>query len=128
MTDKSSASVKEFQIYHNPRCSKSRDSLALLEANGVTPEIIRYLDNPPTQDELKTLLRKLGVGIRDILRRNEPAYAALGLDDATMSEEAVLDLVVSHPVLIERPIVVKGDHAVLGRPPQTILQLLKAHS
>ncbi len=128
MTDKRSHGVKEFQIYHNPRCSKSRAALALLEANGVIPEIICYLDTPLSKAGIKNLLRKLAVGIRDILRRNEPAYTELGLNDAALSEDAILNLLVSHPVLLERPIVARGARAVVGRPPETILQLLDVHS
>ena len=128
MTGRRSHSVNEFQIYHNPRCSKSRAALALLEANGVNPEIIRYLDTPLSKPAIKTLLTKLGVEIRDILRRNESAYTELGLHDAAMSGDAILNLLVSHPVLLERPIVVRGDRAVVGRPPETILQLLDGHS
>ncbi len=120
--------MKEFQIYHNPRCSKSRAALTLLKANGVIPEIIRYLDTPLSKADIKTLLRKLGVGIRDILRRNKPAYTEIGLNDEAMSEDAILNLLVSHPVLLERPIVVRGDRAVVGRPPELILQLLDVHS
>lgn len=119
--------MKPIQIYHNPRCSKSRATLALLEENDVNPEIIYYLDNPPTAAELKSLLQKLGLGIRDILRRNEAQYEELGLGDDSLSEEIVFDLVVSHPVLIERPIVVRGERAILGRPPENVLQLLDAH-
>lgn len=116
--------MKPVQIYHNPRCSKSRATLALLEENDVNPEIIYYLDNPPTRTELNNLLRMLGLGIRDILRRSEPDYEALGLGDLTLSEEIVFDLVQKHPILIERPIVVRGNRAILGRPPENVLQLL----
>jgi arsenate reductase len=116
--------MKSIKIYHNPRCSKSRATLALLEENDITPEIIYYLDNPPTPKELNALLRKLGVGLRDILRKQEPAYEELGLGDETLSEAIVFDLVCKHPILLERPIVVSGDHAILGRPPENVLQLL----
>ena len=116
--------MKSIKIYHNPRCSKSRATLALLEENDVTPEIIYYLDNPPTSAELKGLLRKLGLGIREILRKNEAEYEELGLGDETLNEAIIFDLVSKHPGLIERPIVVKGDKAILGRPPENVLQLL----
>lgn len=112
-------------IYHNPRCSKSRATLALLEENEVDPEIVYYLDNPPNPEELKSLLNKLDMKLRDLLRRNEPEYEELGLDDETLDESIVLDLVCKHPKLIERPIVVKGDRAVLGRPPENALQLIE---
>ena len=116
--------MKDIKIYHNPRCSKSRATLALLEENDVNPEIIYYLDNPPDSKALKSLLKKLGLGIRDILRRNEPEFEELGLGDETLSEAIVFDLVIKHPILIERPIVVRGDKAILGRPPENVLQLL----
>jgi len=116
--------VKDIKIYHNPRCSKSRAALALLEENDVNPEIIYYLDNPPSKSELKSLLRKLHLGIRDILRKQEAVYDEVGLGDDVLSEEIIFDLVAKHPILIERPIVVQGDKAILGRPPENVLQLI----
>lgn len=116
--------MKPVKIYHNPSCSKSRATLALLEENDITPEIIYYLDNPPSAEELRDLLRKLGLGIRDILRKQEAEYEELGLGDETLSEEIVFDLACKHPALLERPIVVSGDVAVIGRPPENVLQLL----
>lgn len=118
--------MKTIKIYHNPRCSKSRATLALLEENDITPEIIYYLDKPPSVKELKGLLRKLGLSLQDALRKQEPAYEELGLGDPTLSEDIVFDLVCQHPALIERPIVVSGDRAILGRPPENVLQLLPA--
>ena len=111
-------------IYHNPRCSKSRAALALLEENDISPNINYYLETPPDVDELKGLLNKLGMSLDDILRRNEPEYDELGLDDETLSEAIVFDLVCQHPVLIQRPIVVMGDRAILARPPEKVLELL----
>lgn len=116
--------LKPFTIYHNPRCSKSRATLALLEQNDINPEIVYYLDSPPSRSELKALLKKLGLGIRDILRSGEAVYDELGLSDDSLSEDIIFDLVIKHPVLIERPIVVRGNKAILGRPPENVLQLL----
>lgn len=117
--------MSNISIYHNPRCSKSRAALALLEENDINPEIILYLDNPPTAEELQALLQKLGMGIRDILRRSEPEFEEFGLGDDSLSEEIVFDIVCRHPRLIERPIVVKGDRAIIGRPPENVLQLIE---
>ncbi len=113
------------KIYHNPRCSKSRATLALLEENDVNPEIVYYLDTPPSGEELTELLAKLGIGIKDIIRTSEPEYGELGLDDESLSETIVFDIVCKHPKLIQRPIVVKGEQAILGRPPENILALLE---
>ncbi len=117
--------MQPIRIYHNPNCSKSRATLALLEENDVTPEIVYYLETPPDTDQLKSLLAKLGVGIRDMLRSGEAEYGELGLDDESRSEEILFDIVAKHPRLIERPIVVKGEKALLCRPPEKVLQLLE---
>ena len=117
--------METITLYHNPRCSKSRATLALLEENDINPEIIYYLENPPTAEQLKALLGKLGMELRDILRKGEPEYDELGLGDDNLSEAIVLDLVCKHPRLIQRPIVVRGERAVLGRPPENVLQLLE---
>ncbi|NKB31937.1 MAG: arsenate reductase (glutaredoxin) [Pseudomonadales bacterium] len=116
--------MEPIKIYHNPRCSKSRAALALLEENEVNSEIVYYLEAPPTSDELNDLLKKLGVGIRDIIRTSEPEYGELGLDDDSLSETIVFDIVCKHPKLIQRPIVTKGKQAILGRPPENVLALL----
>ena len=111
-------------IYHNPRCSKSRETLALLEANGVEPEIVLYLDNPPSKAALKTLVKKLGLSsAREMMRTKEDAYKALDLAAET-KEAALIDAMAENPVLIERPIVVNGDRAAIGRPPETVLEIL----
>jgi arsenate reductase len=112
-------------IYHNSRCSKCRSSLALLNENGIEPEIINYLDNPPTQAELQHLLQLLDKSPQDIIRFNEGIAKELGLsakDERTTDDW--LKLMVNNPVLIERPIVVIDDKAVLGRPPENILSIL----
>jgi arsenate reductase (glutaredoxin) len=111
-------------IFHNPRCSKSRRSLELLEARGIKPNIVEYLKQPPSAAELKAILRKLGMRPRDLLRRGEARYAELGLEDRDLSDDALVELMVENPILIERPIVVSGGKAAIGRPPERILEIL----
>lgn len=111
-------------IYHNPRCSKSRQTLALLEENGVEPEVVLYLETPPSASDLKELLSKLGISARDLLRKGEDAYKENGLSDKSLSEDALIQAMTQFPKLIERPIVVKGSKAVLGRPPENVLELI----
>ncbi len=113
------------RIYHNPRCSKSRATLQLLEDHGVDTEVIRYLDTPPDADTLRGLLRRLGIGARELLRRGEAAFRDNGLDDPALDEAALIAAMVKHPILIERPIVVVGEAAVIGRPPERVLELIK---
>lgn len=122
----SDTSVNDITIYHNPRCSKSRQTLQLLEERGIDPSIVLYLENPPTRPELRALLKKLGIGARALLRRGEPEYAERNLDDPTLGEAALVDAMVACPKLIERPIVVRGDRAAIGRPPENVLELLDA--
>lgn len=112
------------QILHNPRCSKSRQTLALLEEKGIEPEIIKYLDTPPSASELKTILAKLGISARDLLRKGEDDYKKLNLKDPELSEQALIDAMVSHPKLIERPIVIHNDKARVGRPPESVLDIV----
>ncbi len=116
--------MADITIYHNPNCSKSRATLALLEENGIKPEIIYYLETPPGIDELKGILKKLGMQLADILRRSEEGFDTLGLDDETLSEEIAFDLLQKHPHLLQRPVVVKGDKAIIGRPPENVLSLI----
>ncbi len=111
-------------IYHNPRCSKSRETLALLEGKGVKPKIVEYLKEPPSAAELKAILKKLGLAPRELMRRKEPPYAALKLDNPKLSDDALVKAMVENPVLIERPIVVNGAKAALGRPPESALKIL----
>ncbi|MBI1373013.1 MAG: arsenate reductase (glutaredoxin) [Phycisphaera sp.] len=111
-------------IYHNPRCTKSRQTLDLLREQGVEPDIVRYLDAPPDADTLRDLLTKLGLAPMDIIRRKEAAFAELRLADKADDPDALIDAMVAHPILIERPIVVKGKRARLGRPPEKVLELL----
>ncbi|MFZ5842723.1 MAG: arsenate reductase (glutaredoxin) [Pseudomonadota bacterium] len=110
-------------IYHNPRCSKSRDSLALLRQHGIEPNVVHYLDTPPDADTLTTLLRQLAIPARQLLRDHEPPYLALGLASVT-DEATVLAAIAQHPVLLQRPIISNGSRAVIGRPPDNLLALL----
>ena len=111
-------------IYHNPRCSKSRETLSLLRDRGVEPDIVEYLKDPPSEEVLSDLLTRLGLEPRALMRRKEAEYAELGLDDPKLSREACIAAMVAHPKLIERPIVVKEGKAALGRPPQSVLEIL----
>ncbi|WP_411831875.1 arsenate reductase (glutaredoxin) [Pseudoxanthomonas mexicana] len=110
--------------YHNPRCSKSREALALLAARGVQPHLVAYLEQPPDTGELRALLALLDLPARALLRTGEPEYAALGLDDAALDEDALIAAMAAHPRLIERPIFVRRGRAVIGRPPERVLDLL----
>lgn len=116
--------MSQYQIYHNPRCSKSRQTLALLEENGIEPEVVLYLDATPDKKNLKAITEKLGISARELLRKGEDAYKALGLKDTSLTEDQLLKAMVENPKLIERPIVIKGDKAVLGRPPENVLALI----
>jgi arsenate reductase len=111
-------------IYHNPRCSKSRQTLDLLRARDVEPQIIEYLQTPPSADELRRILALLGIGPRDLMRKKEAEYKAAGLDDPALDDDALIAAMVAAPILIERPIVVHGGNAVLGRPPENVLDIL----
>jgi len=111
-------------IYHNPRCSKSRQTLQLLTERGVAPRVVNYLDTPPDRAELERILNLLGIEPRELMRRKEDEYAALGLDDPALSRAALIDAMVRHPRLIERPIVIAGKRAVIGRPPEKVLEIL----
>jgi arsenate reductase len=113
-----------FTIYHNPRCSKSRQTLSLLEEHGIEPKIVLYLDNPPSTSQMGALLKKLDLSARDLLRKSEDEYKANQLDNPKLSDKHIIETMVKHPKLIERPIVVKGERAVLGRPPENVLPLL----
>ena len=114
--------VSELVIYHNPRCSKSRATLALLEERGIRPRIVKYLETPPMREEIVGLLERLDMRPGELVRRGEKAFKELGLADA--DDVALLDAMAAHPVLIERPIVDRGDRAVVGRPPENALELL----
>jgi len=111
-------------IYHNPRCSKSRQTLALLEERGIAPRIVQYLETPPDATTLGSLLDALGLEPRDLMRKKEEPYKALGLSDPGKSRDALIAAMVAHPILIERPIVTNGARAALGRPPEDVLAIL----
>lgn len=113
-----------FIIYHNPRCTKSRETLALLQSKGENPVIIEYLKNPPTVSELDGILKKLKLEPQDIIRTKEETYQKLGLKNKSLSRAELIKVLVENPVLIERPIVVKGNKAALGRPPEKVLEIL----
>ncbi|QQN50579.1 arsenate reductase (glutaredoxin) [Stutzerimonas balearica] len=111
-------------LYHNPRCSKSRGALELLQARGMEPTIVRYLDTPPSEAELHALLAKLGLSARQLLRTGEEEYQSLGLADTALTDAQIIAAMARHPRLIERPILIAGDKAVIGRPPERVLELL----
>ena len=111
-------------IYHNPRCGKSRATLKLLEERGIAPEIVEYLKTPPDAATLDELLTKLGLEPRELMRRKEAPYGENGLGDAGLGREALIAAMVANPILIERPIVVSGSKAALGRPPEAVLEIL----
>ena len=110
-------------IWHNPRCSKSRQGLSLLEESGKEAEVVKYLDTPPTADEIKSLLQKLGITARELMRTKEEVYKELGLKDVD-DEEKLIEAMAEHPKLIERPVVIMGEKAVIGRPPEKVLELV----
>ena len=111
-------------IYHNPRCSKSRQTLALLEKRGISPDIVRYLDTPPDTAAIGSLLDMLGLEPRELMRKKEAPYAKLGLADESVARADLIQAMADNPVLIERPIVVSGDKAAIGRPPESVLDIL----
>jgi arsenate reductase len=112
-------------IYHNPKCAKSRATLKLLEARGIEPNIIEYLKTPPSKTELAGLIKLLGIEPRALLRTKEPEYQQAGLANPKLSDSAILQAMIKHPKLMERPIVVAGNKAALGRPPENVLRILK---
>ncbi len=111
-------------IWHNPKCSKSRATLALLEERGIEPEILHYLDQPPLADEIARVLGLLGRGPRELMRAGEDAYKDQGLNDANLSDSALIEAMAATPKLIERPVVINGDKAAVGRPPESVLDIL----
>ncbi len=114
----------QMKIYHNPRCSKSRQTLQRIADAGVEPEVIEYLKSPPTAEELDGVLKKLGLEPRELMRTKETVYKELGLAGKQLSRADAIQVMVEHPVLIERPIVVEGNKAILGRPPENVDELL----
>lgn len=112
------------RLYHNPRCSKSRGALELLRTRGIEPEIVPYLEQPPSLADFNALLAMLGVSPRALLRAGEAEYLQLGLDDPALADAELIAAMIAHPRLIERPIFVHGGRAVIGRPPERVLELL----
>lgn len=112
------------RIYHNPRCGKSRDTLKLLEAQGIQAEIVEYLKTPPTAQELQAILQKLAIKPRDLMRTKEPEYQENGLNDQSLSDAELIEAMVRIPKLIERPIVIANGKAAIGRPPESVLAIL----
>ncbi len=112
------------QIYHNPRCSKSRATLALLQEKGFEPEVIDYLKTPPAVETLEALARALGMTPEQMIRRGEAAFAEAGLDRPGIDDTALFRAIHEHPILLQRPIVVAGDRARIGRPPEAVLEIL----
>jgi arsenate reductase len=112
------------RIFHNPRCSKSRATLALLQEKGIEPEIRLYLENPPDADELRAILKQLGRTPRELIRKGEAEYRELGLADTTLDDHQLISAMVKAPRLIERPIVLANGKAAVGRPPESVLDIL----
>lgn len=112
-------------LYHNPRCSKSRAALALLQAHGIAPQIVAYLEHPPSPGEIAVLLRQLGLtDARSLMRQGEAEYQELDLANPALSQEALIAALAANPRLIERPVFVHGERAIIGRPPEKVLDIL----
>ena len=117
--------MSKLTIMHNPRCSKSREALKIVEENGINAEIVKYLETPPTKEEIKELLKMLDINARDLMRTKEDVYKELHLKDIR-DEEKLIEAMAEHPRLIERPIIIKDGKAIIGRPPSKIVDFLKA--
>lgn len=115
--------MKHATLYHNPRCSKSRQTLQLLRDNDIEPTIVEYLQKPPSKSTLKKIIQQLNITPREIMRKGETVFKALNLDDKTLSDAVLIAAMVDNPILIERPIVVNGDKAAIGRPPEKVLEI-----
>ena len=111
-------------IYHNPKCSKSRETLQILQDNNIEPEIIDYLEDPPTAQKLKKIIALLGVSARDLMRSTEPAYTDADLDDDSLSENDIIEAICEYPALLQRPIVISKNRAIIGRPPARVLEII----
>ena len=117
--------MNNFTIYHNPRCSKSRQTLELMKMNGIEPEVVLYLENPLSAEELTHILNCLSMEPRGLLRKNEDEYKALNLKNTDLHDSEILGTMENNPRLIERPIVVSGGKAIIGRPPENVLKLIE---
>ena len=111
-------------IYHNPNCSKSRETLQILEDRQLTPKIINYLENPPSRQELTSIIEMLGISVRALIRNTEAVYQDAGLDDDSLNDDELLTAICEYPALMQRPVVISGDRAVLGRPPARVLEII----
>jgi len=116
--------MSQVTIFHNPRCSKSRQTLQLLQDNGIDPEVVEYLKAPPTAAELKSVLEKLGMRPEQILRNKEAEYKELNLKEFNGTDGELIEIIVQHPKLLERPIVINGPQARVGRPPENVLEII----
>lgn len=116
--------TEQTRIFHNPRCSKSRQTLELLREQGVEPDIIRYLETPPTEQILEHILTALNISPRELMRTKEKEYKEQGLDDPELDRQTLIKAMVETPKLIERPIVIRGNKVALGRPPENVLSIL----
>jgi arsenate reductase len=114
----------QVKIYHNPRCSKSRQTLQLLQEHNIEPEVVEYLNTPPDKTTLRKILKQLGLSPRDLMRRKENEYKENHLDDPTLTDDQLIDAMLKYPKLIERPIVVTDRGAAIGRPPEKVLEVL----
>jgi arsenate reductase len=112
------------EIYHNPRCSKSRQTMQLLEENGVEPEVVEYLKTPPDHQTLENILQMLDMEPRQLMRRKEAEYKENGLDNPELTRAQLIDAMIAHPKLIERPIVINNGKATIGRPPESVLEII----
>ena len=116
--------MSDFIIYHNPRCSKSRQTLEILNRQEVSTEVVLYLENPPSTEEVASILQKLGLDPRDVIRKGEEEYKLLNLKDQSLTENELITFMSENPKLIERPRVIKGNKAVIGRPPENVLSII----
>ncbi len=120
--------MRNIKIYHNPKCSNSRNALALIREHGYEPEVILYLETPPTRQELQDLIQTTGNSARTLMRSKETVYSELGLDSPSLSEDALIDAMLAHPILMNRPIVITPKGARVCRPPELVLEILPPHS
>jgi len=116
--------MSDVTIYHNPRCSKSRQTLELLQQKGIEADVVEYLETPPDADQLEHILALLSLDPRELLRTNEAEYREQGMDNPDLTRRQLIDLMVQYPKVIQRPIVIKDGKAAIGRPPETILEIL----
>jgi arsenate reductase (glutaredoxin) len=111
-------------VYHNPNCSKSRQTIELLVKQGIKPVLKEYLKTPPTVEEIKEILRKLGCAPRDLMRKKESTYTKHDLENPSLSDDSLIEFMIKHPILIERPIVLANEKAAIGRPPEQVLKII----